>query len=634
MPRIGMGRSSRQLAAAKAKAEKIFNDSANTRAAEIGVTLPANFQELAANQSVKSLGASYTGAKYVDLYLSNKTAFLQNAVKTATYDYSYSSYGRSTPDSTTEKILKNTITAAAQGGVPIESIKSAVDAGSNSFGSYINKQDDFLTQVASYAAPIAMAYFLPQVGASLGTALLQAGVVTTAATANAVGVALTSVAMQTAQGASFDDALKNATVNAIISTGAPSVATEINDIVKNPAVSYAIVSAGASALKTVAAGGSTEDMQKNILGAIAGSATTSATGSQFAGSTVGGAVTGGVAGALSGAASALGQEEATKPKGTSTDPGVKVAGGDDATALNMASISAMPEMLGKAGETASPIYSKTEEGVTFYERTISGTTPDGKPYSYTATYDPTAPVGKQVDYITGSGTTVTATAVRPNFSSAATAGGYTPTITTTPSPVITPTKTPAPVSPNKTILDLISSAQPTTPETVGSTAATPIDEPPAPPSGSAVASEQDQRMLDLISPPPAPTTEPDQTLPEVMVTATPDKETAPLVTDTKTETKEPPPVDVGKEELPPEEVETEATTPTDKYKPKLFIYGGTTPSTLSQSLGTGDTYSKSVATTGLTGSRGAGEIESKETGKKRRTVWNEESLRLKDALGL
>jgi hypothetical protein len=119
-----------------------------------------------------------------------------------------------------------------------------------------------------------------------------------------------------------------------------------------------------------------------------------------------------------------------------------------------------------------------------------------------------------------------------------------------------------------------------------------------------------------------------------VVTATPDKETAPLVTDTKTETEEPTPVDAGEEELPPEEVETEATTPTDKYKPKLFIYGGTTPSTLSQSLGTGDTYSKSVATTGLTGSRGAGEIESKETGKKRRTVWNEESLRLKDALGL
>ena len=39
-------------------------------------------------------------------------------------------------------------------------------------------------------------------------------------------------------------------------------------------------------------------------------------------------------------------------------------------------------------------------------------------------------------------------------------------------------------------------------------------------------------------------------------------------------------------------------------------------------------------TTGLTGERGAGEIESKETGKARQNVWNEASLRLKDALGV
>jgi len=39
-------------------------------------------------------------------------------------------------------------------------------------------------------------------------------------------------------------------------------------------------------------------------------------------------------------------------------------------------------------------------------------------------------------------------------------------------------------------------------------------------------------------------------------------------------------------------------------------------------------------TTGLTGERGAGEIESKESGKNRQNVWNEASLRLKDALGV
>jgi hypothetical protein len=107
--------------------------------------------------------------------------------------------------------------------------------------------------------------------------------------------------VQMAQGADFDEALKNATVNAIIQTGAPSVATEINKVVKIPAVSDAITSAGASALKTVVAGGNAADVEKNILGALVGSATASATGSNIAGAAAGGGVTGGVAGAAAGA---------------------------------------------------------------------------------------------------------------------------------------------------------------------------------------------------------------------------------------------------------------------------------------------------------------------------------------------
>lgn len=50
-------------------------------------------------------------------------------------------------------------------------------------------------------------------------------------------------------------------------------------------------------------------------------------------------------------------------------------------------------------------------------------------------------------------------------------------------------------------------------------------------------------------------------------------------------------------------------------------------STIAQTATTGTTV-------GLTGTGGAGEIESKESGKKRSNVWNEESLRLKDALGV
>ena len=53
--------------------------------------------------------------------------------------------------------------------------------------------------------------------------------------------------------------------------------------------------------------------------------------------------------------------------------------------------------------------------------------------------------------------------------------------------------------------------------------------------------------------------------------------------------------------------------------------GGSAPVTQGTATGT---------TVGLTGERGAGEIESKETGQARKNVWNEASLRLKDALGV
>jgi hypothetical protein len=84
----------------------------------------------------------------------------------------------------------------------------------------------------------------------------------------------------------------------------------------------------------------------------------------------------------------------------------------------------------------------------------------------------------------------------------------------------------------------------------------------------------------------------------------------------------------------------EEEEPTDKkgkpYRPNLFVYGGTRPTTLPQTLGTSvENVPTPSTTTGTSvGLGGRGEIESKESGKKRKTVWNEESLRLKDALGL
>jgi len=96
---------------------------------------------------------------------------------------------------------------------------------------------------------------------------------------------------------------------------------------------------------------------------------------------------------------------------------------------------------------------------------------------------------------------------------------------------------------------------------------------------------------------------------------------------------------------PPEKdvsVEEEEPTPEkkDSYKPDLFIYGGKAPKTPGrQTTDLGTTlqapfYPTSTLGQALTGYRGAGEIEGKKSGKPRQNVWNEESLRLKDALGL
>jgi len=66
---------------------------------------------------------------------------------------------------------------------------------------------------------------------------------------------------------------------------------------------------------------------------------------------------------------------------------------------------------------------------------------------------------------------------------------------------------------------------------------------------------------------------------------------------------------------------------TQLYSSILGAGFGTAPRGLNTGMG-------ATTTTGLTSERGAGEIESEETGGKRKNVWNEESLRFKDALGL
>jgi len=118
----------------------------------------------------------------------------------------------------------------------------------------------------------------------------------------------------------------------------------------------------------------------------------------------------------------------------------------------------------------------------------------------------------------------------------------------------------------------------------------------------------------------------DITLPETTVIGKREEDTLPEVN-----------VTGKREEDPIAEKPVEEEPPVDDkgepYRPNLFIYGGTKPSTLTQTLRTNIPTASTTTGTSV-GLGGRGEIESKESGKKRQTVWNEESLRLKDALGL
>jgi hypothetical protein len=460
------GRSPKKIAQQQAAHEKKFMDSANARAVQLGITLPPNFYELSqlqVNQKTQYPSKSFTGSNLVDSYVANKKTFVTNAVVNAGYNYAYMGYGRtSEPDETATKNLQTAASAAYLMGIPISTIQSDMQTGAQQFGGSLPK-DDFLTKIASYVAPLAIAYFVPQMGASFASALTTSGLITTTAMADAVGAALASTAVQVAQGVPFDQALKNATVNAIVQTGSQSVATEINKVVNIPAVSDAITSAGASAIQTGLTGGSIEDIKKNVAGAISGSLSSSATDSRLIGSAVGGGVTGGVEGAFYGAAGEFSKQSLADQSKRESQKGTKLAFADT--------------------DVLSDVPSLSPNIVTAKQSSIQDTD------------------------------------------------------------IITPSK------PYK--------------------------------------------------------------LPES--------------SQTKTST---PRVSLS------ESTSTKTGGKTDMYKPSLFIYGGKSPQNLGQTLGTSLQGTTTGISGGLAGERGAGELESKETGKTRQNVWNEASLRLKDALGV
>jgi hypothetical protein len=213
-------------------------------------------------------------------------------------------------------------------------------------------------------------------------------------------------------------------------------------------------------------------------------------------------------------------------------------------------------------------------------------------------------------------------------------------VDTTQPPLIEPTPpiaAPAPVAPieeiqvteerpvvtpeNQPILDLIAPTEtPTVPE-IAVTA-------PREEEVRVTARPEEVPIIDTTTPPAAPEeiviTAPREE--EVKITAKPEE--VPII-----DTVIP---DLTAPTLQPEQpVPEEEPEPEKPYKPQITIFGGvpgkrrTLPQTLQAPF-----YPSTGLTQALTAQRGAGEIEGDPSGKPRKNVWNEASLRLKDALGL
>ena len=457
------------------------------------------------------------------------------------------------------------------------------EAPPSSSSQYTNFGVDFF----SLAKTAALSFLLPGVGSAIAESLIAEGIVTSQVAANVIGNVIANTTASVAQGQPFDKALTNSLVNAAVNTGSVEVAKEVNKFVTSKAVTDAIVSAGASAVKTAATGGTEQDIINNMTAALAGSAASSAyqlggedytrqTG-RVIGSAVAGAVTGGGAGAITGALGELGSQSKGKVAGTIED---KLKGTTDTGALPASQVAAMttetdagPAALNQVDVTGKAL--PTDITSTNIIDTIARTTPTT---SVPAVTSPTAALN-QVEIAAKKPDEITDTDVIN---------------------AITAEKKPDAVLQD---VEIRTKALPT-----------------------------DITKTDIIDEPAK--------LQDVTVTG---KKEEPLALETKTITGKAdgtlaPVTITGKADEPAattEEKKTEQPAPKDKpYKPDLFILSGKQPkapptkssdSVLGQALGT---------TTGLTASRGAGEIEDPSTGKKKRKVWNEETLRLKDALGV
>jgi len=272
---MGGGPSKQKIARAKAKQDANIKE-INDYAAAKGVKLPSNFYNLMAEQGrdVDYSGKGKNLTSFVDDYIKDSKTFYINAIRASTYGFVHLMYGvdpsaadrPGLPQNLSKLGLQKVIQEAVENGVPTTEIKSALEQGQAQFGALI-KDDKLTAAFLKYGVPIALSFAIPGIGSQVGGLLTSSGVLAgvSAATADIIGTAITSTMFQMAQGVSFEDALKKATGDAVLSAGTNSISGQITTAVNNPIISNALISAGTTGARTLLEGGSAEDAVKNAV---------------------------------------------------------------------------------------------------------------------------------------------------------------------------------------------------------------------------------------------------------------------------------------------------------------------------------------------------------------------------------
>ena len=508
------------------------------------------------------------------------------------------------------------VTAVTQ---PVEKAVTAgvadVSKGATNLLQPVEKVVTAVSQDPKALVAIAVAVAAPYASAQIAAYLTTAGLSEAAAVAAAD--AITSITIQTAQGVPIEKATENALTNLAISGVNNQVAKQVGTVISKPEIASAISSTVTSGLTTAAKGGSQADVEKAMTAGLVSSAASTAykqavdssstIASKAVGGAAGGAVTGGtegaVVGGLSSTASALGSDLAADLK-------AKNKAAADTAALP-------PDQVAALGGAVPPDTTSATDVVT------SPTT---------------VPVTKDqqiLDLI----------AEKPAATDVAAVGEVPPT----------PDKTPITAPPVEVDADIPRvevagvGTVPIEPTPVAEGYSTSM--PDQSPAETARLAAKEQQILDLITPTPV-ATEPKQGafLPDAALTpeapdipaADPmsqdpaqkaaDKQILDLISETPTEDQAEEVAPDGTEKgayLPDSGTDTKTTT----YKPDLFTTTYLSPKTRTAAAPT-SALGSALGTTGLTSYRGAGEIEGTGTGKPRKKVWNEESLKLKDALGV